>query len=144
MFITRKGGNKSFLRFNHVPTDPESISNDEVFVIYEDIKRRVWFGTSAAGLNLLKEDGPSDINNGYYFQRYTESDGLSDNEINAILEDDQGDLWIATNTGFSEFNATAETFTNYSTYDGVLKGKFRKNARWKTEDGTLFLGALQV
>ena len=138
--LQERGGNKSFLRFNHVPTDPESISNDEVFVIYEDIKRRVWFGTSAAGLNLLKEDGPSDINNGYYFQRYTESDGLSDNEINAILEDDQGDLWIATNTGFSEFNATAETFTNYSTYDGVLKGKFRKNARWKTEDGTLFFG----
>ena len=138
--LQEKGGNKSFLRFNHVTSDPKSISNDEVFVIYEDVKNRVWFGTSAAGLNLLKEDSKSDINNGYYFQRYTENDGLSDNEVNAILEDDQGDLWIATNTGFSELNTNTETFTNYSTYDGVLKGKFRKNARWKTEDGTLFFG----
>ena len=103
--LQEKGGSKNFLRFNHSPSDPKSISNDEVFVIYEDVKQRVWFGTSAAGLNLLKEDGRSDINDGYYFQNYTEIDGLSDNEINAILEDDEGDLWIATNTGFSEFNA---------------------------------------
>lgn len=140
ILLEEKEGRKSFIRFHHVPSDPKSISNDEVFVIYEDTKNRVWFGTSAAGLNLLKEDGRSDINNGYYFQSYTEIDGLSDNEVNAILEDDQGDLWIATNTGFSEFNANTETFTNYSTYDGVLKGKFRKNARWKTSDGTLFFG----
>jgi len=138
--LQEKGGSKNFLRFNHSPSDPKSISNDEVFVIYEDVKQRVWFGTSAAGLNLLKEDGRSDINDGYYFQSYTETDGLSDNEINAILEDDEGDLWVATNKGFSEFNANTETFTNYSTYDGVLKGKFRKNARWKTQDGTLFFG----
>ncbi|MBC8767312.1 helix-turn-helix domain-containing protein [Arenibacter sp. BSSL-BM3] len=138
--LQEKGGSKYFLRFNHNPSDPKSISNDEVFVIYEDLKKRVWFGTSAGGLNLLKEDGRSDINDGYYFQSYTESDGLSDNEVNAILEDHQGDLWIATNTGFSEFNVNMETFTNYSTYDGVLKGKFRKNAKWKTEDGTLFFG----
>jgi len=137
--LQEKGGSKNFLRFNHSPSDPKSISNDEVFVIYEDVKQRVWFGTSAAGLNLLKEDGRSDINDGYYFQSYTETDGLSDNEINAILEDDEGDLWVATNTGFSEFNANTDTFTNYSTYDGVLKGKFRKNARWKTQDGTFFV-----
>jgi AraC-like DNA-binding protein len=134
------GASKSFLRFSHNPSDPKSISNDEVFVIFEDTQNRVWFGTSAGGLNLLKEDGKQDVNNGYYFQSYTESEGLSDNEINAILEDDEGDLWIATNTGFSEFNINSETFTNYSTYDGVLKGKFRKNARWKTKDGTLFFG----
>ncbi|WP_158285120.1 two-component regulator propeller domain-containing protein [Arenibacter aquaticus] len=138
--LVEKGGGKSFLRFNHLPSDPKSISDDEVFVIYEDVDNRVWFGTSGAGLNLLKEDGRSDINNGYYFQSYTENDGLSDNEINAILEDHEGDLWIATNTGFSEFNIDTETFTNYSTYDGVLKGKFRKNAKWKTKDGTLFFG----
>ncbi|WP_192877700.1 two-component regulator propeller domain-containing protein [Arenibacter hampyeongensis] len=138
--LQEKGGSKNFLRFNHNPSDPKSISNDEVFVIYEDVKKRVWFGTSAAGLNLLKEDGRSDINDGYYFQSYTEIDGLSDNEVNAILEDNEGDLWVATNTGFSEFNANTETFTNYSTYDGVLKGKFRKNARWSTKDGTLFFG----
>ncbi|WP_181938003.1 two-component regulator propeller domain-containing protein [Arenibacter sp. P308M17] len=138
--LQEEGGSTDFLRFNHNPTDPKSISNDEVFVIYEDSKKRVWFGTSAAGLNLLKEDGRPEINEGYYFQSFTESDGLADNEINSILEDDEGDLWIATNTGFSEFNANTETFTNYSTYDGVLKGKFRKNARWKTKDGTLFFG----
>jgi AraC-like DNA-binding protein len=138
--LQENGESKSFLRFVHNPSNSKSLSDDIVFVIYEDVKKQVWFGTDMGGLNLLKEDGRPEINEGYYFQSFTESDGLADNEINAILEDDQGDLWIATNTGFSEFNANTETFTNYSTYDGVLKGKFRKNARWKTQDGTLFFG----
>ncbi|HLT50418.1 MAG TPA: two-component regulator propeller domain-containing protein [Arenibacter sp.] len=136
--LQENGGGKSFLRFNHNPNDPQSLSNDEVFVIHEDAKQRVWFGTSAGGLNLLRENGPA--NNRYYFQRFTENEGLADNEVNSILEDKDGDLWIATNTGFSEFNIEEETFNNYSTYDGVLKGKFRKNASWQTQEGTLFFG----
>ncbi|GGW39518.1 AraC family transcriptional regulator [Arenibacter certesii] len=138
--LQEQGEGKSFMRFKHMPSNPESLSNDEVFVIYEDSEKQVWFGTSAGGINLLREDGNPKVNNGYYFKSYTELDGLSDNEINAILEDDESNLWIATNTGFSKFNPKEETFTNYSTYDGVLKGKFRKNAKWKTVDGTLFFG----
>ena len=138
--LQENGSAKSFLRFYNNPSDPKSLSNDEVFVIYEDALGRVWFGTSAAGLNLLMEDGIKEINNGYYFKRYTEHEGLSDNEVNAILEDGNANLWISTNTGISVFDVENELFTNYTTYDGVLKGKFRKNAKWKTKDGMMFFG----
>ncbi|SHI54693.1 ligand-binding sensor domain-containing protein [Arenibacter nanhaiticus] len=138
--LKENGQSKSFLRFNHKPTDLQSLSNDEVFVIYEDTKNRVWIGTSGAGLNLLMEDDGKENENRYYFKRYTEKEGLSDNEVNAILEDNNENLWIATNTGFSMFDVANESFTNFSTYDGVLKGKFRKNARWKTKEGIMFFG----
>ena len=138
--LQEQGEGKSFLRFTNIPDNPKSLSHNDLFIIDEDSENRVWFGTSGGGLNLLMEDGRQTNNNGYYFKRYTELDGLSDNEINAILEDGAKNLWIATNKGLSKFNPENENFTNYTTYDGVLKGKFRKNARWKTKDGTLFFG----
>lgn len=138
--LREQGNGIGFLRFENDPANNNSLSNNEVFVIYEDSKKQIWFGTSGGGLNLLHEDGSSANNSGYYFKRYTEIEGLSDNEVNAILEDDSGNLWVATNKGLSQFNLEDEYFTNYTTYDGVVKGKFRKNARWKTKDGILFFG----
>jgi len=129
-----------FLRFVHEPSNPMSLNNNEVFVIYEDTRQQVWFGTSQGGLNVLRENTDPTKGQEYCFESFTELDGLSDNEVNAILEDGSGYLWIATNKGLSKFNAKRGEFVNYTTYDGVLKGKFRKNARWKTANGTLFFG----
>lgn len=137
--LQEKNGRYSFKRFRHDSSNPKSLSNDAVFVIFEDSKQRIWFGTSENGLNLLIE--PNGVDNAPpFFKRYTEADGLSDNEVNALLEDNAGNLWIATNKGLSKFNVSEESFTNYVTYDGVSKGKFRKNASWKTKDGMLFFG----
>lgn len=138
--LHEEGNKKEFQIFTHDPTDHRSLSNDEVFVIFEDSKQQLWFGTSQGGLNLLRENGNDTKGRDYYFDSYTESDGLSDNEVNAILEDGSGNLWVATNKGLSKFDATVNIFTDYNTYDGILKGKFRKNARWKSEDGTMFFG----
>ncbi|SNZ00813.1 two-component regulator propeller domain-containing protein [Flagellimonas pacifica] len=137
--LQEKNGEHSFKRFRHDSSNPKSLSNDAVFVIFEDSKQRIWFGTSENGLNLLME--PNGLEKDpLFFKRYTEADGLSDNEVNGLLEDKTGNLWIATNKGLSKFNVLEETFTNYVTYDGVSKGKFRKNACWKTKDGMLFFG----
>ena len=105
---------------------PMSLNNNEVFVIYEDTRQQVWFGTSQGGLNVLRENTDPTKGQEYCFESFTELDGLSDNEVNAILEDGSGYLWIATNKGLSKFNAKRGEFVNYTTYDGVLKGKFRK------------------
>ncbi len=129
-----------FQRFMSDSNDPMSISNNEVFVVFEDSKQHIWVGTSAAGFNKIIETKGENGKITYSFKSYTEVDGLSDNEVNAILEDDFGYLWISTNKGLSCFDPQKETFVNYTGYDGVLKGKFRKNAAWKDKDGTMFFG----
>jgi len=130
-----------FENFVHDSNDIHTINSNEVFVVFEDSKKRIWIGTSSAGMNLLLEE--VDAKTGeikYSFKRYSEENGLSDNEVNSLLEDAEGKLWIATNKGFSHFNPETENFINYTTYDGVLKGKFRKNSALKNTDGTLFFG----
>jgi ligand-binding sensor domain-containing protein len=37
------------------------------------------------------------------FTTFTSKDGLPDNAVEAILEDDQGSLWLATHNGLSQF-----------------------------------------
>ncbi|GAA4306800.1 sensor histidine kinase [Aestuariibaculum suncheonense] len=133
-------GKNQYINFKHDPKNAESLSSNEVFVIYQDSKDRIWFGTSSGGVNLLQEKQDSTGKQTYFFKSYTEANGLGDNEINSILEDESGNLWISTNKGLSKFNPDSETFFNYSTYDGVLKGKFRKNANWKDQQGNLYFG----
>ncbi|QZT37252.1 helix-turn-helix domain-containing protein [Halosquirtibacter xylanolyticus] len=129
-----------FEHFRHHPDDRTSLSNNEVFVIFEDSEVNLWIGTSGAGFNKVVESQDDNHITHYTFRSYTEKDGLPDNEVNGILEDDDGNLWISTNSGVSRFDPKTETFSNYSDYDGVLSGKFRKNSAWKDPDGKMFFG----
>ncbi|MCT4645097.1 MAG: hypothetical protein N4A74_08940, partial [Carboxylicivirga sp.] len=113
-----------FQRFTHDPNNPKSIVDNEVFVIFEDSKQRLWIGTSPKGFCRVLETPDRKGQSNFSFVSYQEKDGLPDNEINGILEDSFGFLWISTNKGISRFNPEDETFVNYSEYDGVLKGKF--------------------
>lgn len=95
----------------------------------------VWFGTPC-GLNKLtnNEDGTC------HLKSYTRADGLSDDYINGILGDDQGDLWLSTNAGLSRFDPAGETFRNYDETDGVGDSNFSESACYKGTDGTLYFG----
>jgi len=56
----RKKGEQDFWVFNHSPSDSNRLV-DEVFVIYEDVKQRVWFWQPLCGL-IVEEDGSRNIN----------------------------------------------------------------------------------
>ncbi len=129
-----------FEHFKHDPKNPKSISDNEVYIIFEDSRQRLWVGTSPKGFNRVFEEVDNEEKSRFWFKSYQEKDGLSDNEVNAILEDDFDNLWISTNRGISKFDPEKESFVNYEEYDGVLKGKFRKNAAWKDKDGTMYFG----
>lgn len=66
---------------------------------------------SAAGQVLPPEE---------HFRRYTTADGLPDNNITCIEQDEQGFVWVGTNAGLSCFDGVR--FTNY------FKGKTFHNA----------------
>ncbi|NKB71902.1 MAG: AAA domain-containing protein [Candidatus Latescibacteria bacterium] len=48
---------------------------------------------------------------------YTAADGLADNRVFDLAEDDRGDLWLATYGGLSRFDG--RRFHNYTTVDGL-------------------------
>ncbi len=86
---------KQFKQFIHNENDSTSISGDRTISLYRDSKDHLWFGTEA-GLNYFDFSSKT-------FRSYQVSDGLPDNTITGILEDNHGNLWLITNNGLSKF-----------------------------------------
>ena len=67
-------------------------------------------------------------------------DGLPDNAIESILEDENGNLWIGTSSGISFFNVKEENFTNYTAADGLNGSSFNSSAAFRTSEGIMLFG----
>lgn len=66
-----------------------------VYCGFADSKGILWFGTNGDG--LYRYDGT-------FFTHITEKDGLSNNEVCAITEDKQGNLWFGTAKGVNRYD----------------------------------------
>jgi signal transduction histidine kinase/ligand-binding sensor domain-containing protein/DNA-binding response OmpR family regulator len=195
---TITGGLKVFQNF--ADGNPNSISHNDVWVLFRDSMSRLWVGTNGGGLNLL-EISQSEIfrnwtadesnfnalnsNNVYsiiesskskyrskdekfilwigtsnglnkfivtdsneiddyksvVIKNFNVSDGLSNNSINSILEDENGNLWLGTGSGISFFDVEKETFSNFSIADGIIGGSINTASAIKLENGLMLFGS---
>ncbi len=102
---------KLFTHYKHVPNNPNSISDDDIWVITEDKNGVLWIGTREGGLNKFD---PKTGNFTHYKHEADNPKGLSDNWIYSILEDREGTLWVGTKSGgLNKFDNQTETFTHY-------------------------------
>lgn len=116
--------------------------------IYEDGDGTIWIGSYDNGLTRWK-DGR--------FTRYTADDGLYDNGVFQILEDDRGYLWMSCNRGiyrakkselddFAAGRARRISSTHFGKADGLLNLECnggRQPSGWKTRDGKLLFPTME-
>src|SRR4029079_17409181 len=62
------------------------------------------------------------------FTRFTVADGLVDNNVMALLEDDDGSLWLSTKRGLSRFPPARHAVTNCFGADGLASSEFEFGA----------------
>ncbi len=105
-----------------------------VVTIYQDKFKRVWIGTRNLGLCRLN------IETNEIAPFFTEKDGLPFNGISAILEDNDGNLWISTQRGLSKFNPDTKAYTNYDVEDGLQSNFFISQSAYRNKKGALFFG----
>ena len=132
--------NSSIQYFTNVPLNPESISGNYIISMCADKHGNIWFGTYGNGLNLLKKEYTK--NNEPRFINYTEADGMCNNIVFGILEDNSGNLWISTDNGLSRFNVENKIFKNYYTGDGLQSNQFYWSASYKDPDGKMYFGSM--
>jgi signal transduction histidine kinase/ligand-binding sensor domain-containing protein/ActR/RegA family two-component response regulator len=132
-----------FTRFFNQPNDTSSLSENRIISIYQDTKGTLWIGTYNGGLNKVQvtNEGNSQ-NEKVSFIRYTEKDGLVDNTVYGILEDDNNQLWLTTNNGLSQFDPMKEEFYNYQKKDGLQENQFYWGAALKSKNGELYFGGI--
>jgi signal transduction histidine kinase/ligand-binding sensor domain-containing protein len=128
-----------FNNFKNDPYDPHSLSSNQIMYIYSDQSGRLWIGTTN-GLNLYNEKD----NNFYVFKR---QDGLPDNCIYGILEDEQGNLWLSNRKGICKvvlkdgINQDIIVSTHlYDKEDGLQGNSWYEGSCFKSEDGWMFFG----
>jgi signal transduction histidine kinase/ligand-binding sensor domain-containing protein len=126
---------EGFTAYRHDPDDPRSLSNDRVFCIGEDYQRRLYVGTWGGGLNRL--DRRSEL-----FSHFREKDGLPNDVIYGIVEDNATFLWLSTNRGLSRLNPASHRFRNYDVSDGLQSSEFNKGAYHKGESGVVYFGGI--
>lgn len=73
-------------------------------------------------------------------RRYTTEEGLPNNNLYAALVDNEGNVWMSSNSGLSKLNINQAQVTNYTIRDGLQGNEFYKNAAMRDEDGTLWFG----
>lgn len=124
-----------FTRFQSDLNNPKSLSDNRVLSVYVDRRGVLWAGTGTAGLN--KFDRATET-----FTHYREKDGLPNDVVYGILEDEHGNLWMSTNKGLARFNPVTGQFRNYDVSDGLQSNEFNIGAYHKSKSGEMFFGGI--
>jgi signal transduction histidine kinase/ligand-binding sensor domain-containing protein len=77
-----------------------------------------------------------------FLEHYTEKEGLPNNIVYVLLEDNEKNLWGSTNHGIFKFNPKTKTFTNFDKQDGLQDNEFNTYSYFKSEEGELFFGGI--
>jgi signal transduction histidine kinase/ligand-binding sensor domain-containing protein/DNA-binding response OmpR family regulator len=112
------------------------IKGNYITTIIEAGNGIIWIGTYGNGINSC-----SSLKSGnYIFKNYTEQDGLCNNSVYCIEEDNSGKLWISTDNGLSRFDPVSEEFKEYYENDGLLSSQFYWAASFRNKEGKLYFG----
>ena len=133
---------KGKFRYRHLRQKldkPQSKVIDKITCIYETKDGTLWLGSDGYGLyrRVVDKGGKE------RFEVLTTDDGLANNAVKGIVDDNQGRLWITTNNGLSVYDPRQHTFVNYGERDGLLCQRFYWNSAVKGPDGTIYLGSMR-
>jgi len=141
---TRSGGlnvfdpaARVFARYLPTEGDERSIGHHFVTSVFEDRSENVWIGTGGGGLSLAIVDEDGTIS----FERITERDGLIDNNVAGILEDEDGTLWLSTKRGLTRYAPSSGAFAPIQVSDGLPAAEFEMGSLAKGDQ--LYFGSVR-
>lgn len=118
--------------------DQQSLGHNEIKVVFEDSKGRIWLGATGGGLNLLVWGKSLEQST---FEHYGADNGLSNETIQAILEDEEGCIWVSTESGISKLNMDTKRFENFIFSNNRHAAIFNELSCWKKGNGELMFGS---
>lgn len=125
----------TFERWQNDPSDGGSLSNNFVMALLITGDGTLWVGTFGGGLNRLDRATGR-------FTRFRARDGLSSDSIYAMLEDDEGRIWLSTTHGLTRFDPRRGECGTYDARDGLQSNEFNGGSGHRTTSGELFFGGI--
>ena len=119
---------------NASATERRSSGLTGVNTVYQDQRQTLWIGSASGGLYYLNHQYQPAI------RPVTGHQILTQTIIEAILEDNSGNLWLSTRkNGLLKFNPATQTLHVYTTMDGLQSNEFN-GAALKSAGGQLYFG----
>lgn len=126
----------TFTRFRSDPADPGSLRHSRVNHLYESRAGDLWIGT-AGGLHRMMRDGERT-----WFRFYPFADIQDAPSIGAILEDEDGNLWVSTTVGITRVDPVNGQNKSYTAKDGLIDGSYFVGAGLRGANGQLHFGGI--
>ncbi len=126
-------GTGRFTHFVHDPKVPAGIGSDAVIAVHQEKDGTLWVGTKGGGLNRLDPETGT-------FDHFSTDHGIPA-DVNSILEDSTGRLWLGTNAGLLAFDPETKTvLARFDRRDGLQGDAFSNGCAARTADGRLWFG----
>src|SRR5262249_10348670 len=109
---------------------PESVRRFQARVLRRDRDGGLWLGTAGGGVVHMHR-GRTDV--------FTHAGGLSNDNVNGIYEDREGNIWVRTDGGIDQFRDP--TVATLSTDQGLSND--RVSALAARKDGSVWIGTYE-
>jgi len=133
-----------FRSIRHNPANPKSLSDNRILCFLPEKTGSMWIGLKGGGLNQLKysDYNPQDPSQSS-FRHFNKKDGLVNDVVYGILDDNQGNLWLSTNKGIIQLIPETNQFIKFPLIYGEQSPEFNRGAHHKGWNGQLFFGGIQ-
>lgn len=98
--------------YSYDPSNPHSICYYKITNMFIDSKKRIWFASESRGICTFDEKTKQ-------FVRYGTKDGFINDVIYKILEDNNGNLWLSSNSGLMRFNPETKAIRSFTQSNGL-------------------------
>jgi signal transduction histidine kinase/ligand-binding sensor domain-containing protein/AraC-like DNA-binding protein len=124
------------LKLNNEKLDKQFLKN--VACIYQAKDSSIWIGSKGYGICMLKSTGSTIVH-----ELYTDKNGIRNNTIMGIVQDDNGLIWASSGMGILSINPETKNIATYTTRDGLTSNQFYWNASHKSKSGgNMYFGSI--
>ena len=131
-----ESGRYRFKVFMKDPSDDKSLIYNDVIHIYEDSRKRLWFGTYGGGIDLLEGYEGDKAS----FKHYGSDAKAGYGIIYGILGDQSGKIWYSTENGLICLDPENGKTEIYNNFNGLGFNNFSENTCFKKSTGELVFG----
>jgi signal transduction histidine kinase/DNA-binding response OmpR family regulator/ligand-binding sensor domain-containing protein len=125
--------------YTRIPGDKESLTNNDIHGIFTTRAGDLFIATFGGGLNKVTEYDKQNFP--LKFKAYTVKDGLPSDVCLAILEDENGKLWVSVENTLSKFDPKEEKFETYAEIRRVMsKYNFSEASSTRLQNNDMIFG----
>lgn len=125
-----------WIHYDSVNYRSNPIVGQKLCSVYIDAHKNLIYTSQGGGIFFYDHQTDS-------FRNISLADGLPDNVIYGVLDDQFGNLWLSSNVGIIRFNPKAPHDSRiYNKTSGMQSAQFNFRASYKTRDGKFYFGGI--